>query len=100
MPTASARVISAVFLFDTTSEPEAARVASEVYRVLAGDGVLFAAFDPLQVSAALARERGRRPVSAPGVLADILENAGFWRVEDAPLDPGGAGPRVVVAHRR
>ena len=98
-PTGSVAVVSAVFLFDRTNEAEATRILAEVQRVLRPDGVLFAVFDPLQVSAGAHRTPGRRAVAAPGVLADIVGAAGLQRLVDVPLDEGGAGPRVIVASR-
>jgi hypothetical protein len=99
VPTGAVPVVSALFLFDASSEPEATRVAVDAHRALGVGGVLFAVVEPLQPAVAIVRPHGQRPVAAPGILADILTAAGFRRVVDVPLDDGAVGPRVITAHR-
>lgn len=98
-PEGSAGLVSAMFLFDALSEPEAAAVASSSRRVLARGGLLLAVFDPVLASQGIVRPVGRRPVASPGVLTGILRDAGLAVLTDQPLDEATRGPRLVLARR-
>lgn len=95
-PPASLDLVSAAFIFDALGAAEAAAAAARVHRVLRPDGVLVAVIETLAVCQ-VPRPVGHRPVSAPGVLADILAAAGFSRVADAALPLPGAHARVLTA---